>query len=383
MSITKPMPAKPAKPMSLAEKQRQALAAVRQMQEQDASGSTSTTTSAPAAPSTQSGKIGMGSMGSAPGLRTPVTAPGLAAGMQAELERLRKLTSESQILNLPLDRLVEVPGRRRVLTSDAYNQLKLSLKDPRNLNHPIRATPCPEREGYYEVISGHNRLHIFREHGHDTIPSYIDEIDPDQIQRMAFFANLMQTELSDYEKYVGFSQELAATGVQQQELAEAVGFSKGYISKVLCYGSMPTSFHAVLATNPHALPVKQAYPLVQKYRNQPKQLWDSLLPSLNALAQGDMDLSTFVQAAEHILGRKSAAPARSDVVRLGLARALNRSTGKRLVLEFTSSKERERYEEAILKRLDGFQDSEAAPLEPASRQASKQAGKNTGERGRT
>lgn len=350
------------KKKSLAEQQREALLQAQQdMQQEKQQGANHAGQaggSAPTRPATT--PMGLG--------RMPGTAPGLTAHLQAELERLRKLTTDSSILDIPLDRLIEVPGRRRTLSKEAYEQLSLSLKDPKNLIHPITVTPAPDQPGYYRIVSGHNRSSIFREHGHESIKAYISDIADEDVDRLAFFANLMQTELPDYEKYVGLARELEVTGMQQQELAASIGMSKGYLTKVLAYGDMPAAFHDLLRLNPYALPIKQAYPLVVRMRKESKNKWGALLPHLQALCEQETSLAEFLQEADEIIVGKKAAQAALKPILIGKAKVHNRSAGKRLVLEFGSAEERLRYERTIMQRVQDLEESDIALGEDAESQ---------------
>src|SRR5579875_2915561 len=81
---------------------------------------------------------------------------------QARIKELESQLEERAALDVPLDALVEVPGRRRKLTSEQFQELKSNLAQ-----HAL-ATPILVRsvaDGRYEIVAGHNRVAAYRELG--------------------------------------------------------------------------------------------------------------------------------------------------------------------------------------------------------------------------
>lgn len=189
---------------------------------------------------------------------TARTAPGQLIGLQGrihtqqqDIEKLRRALEQHAPSRLPLERLHEVPGRRRRLSTEAYDELRANLqKYP--LANPVIVTV--RADGDWDVLSGNNRVAIYRELGRADIEAVAVEIAPELLDRMAFFSNLLAPSLPDFEKYWNFQQlESGPGGLNRQELAEAVGLSQGHVSRIMAFDRLPDRAKEVLATRPDRL----------------------------------------------------------------------------------------------------------------------------------
>ncbi len=207
--------------------------------------------------------------------RAPKTAPVMlydaSARMHAaeqraeELEaRLREAERDSANLELPLEALHEVPNRKRILTPEQFTELR------ENLRNNALVTPITVRardEGGYEIISGHNRVSVFRELGRLTIPAVVRQSDAAQADINAFYANLLQPALPDYEKYLGFKLIRTLRPSQSQgQIAEIAGVSPSLLSRLLSFEELPAGAHKILAQHPAALGASAASKLASLVR---------------------------------------------------------------------------------------------------------------------
>lgn len=188
----------------------------------------------------------------------PRSAPGqvmqFAVQRDAAIDRAEKAEEELKFLKdgmeIDVDLCDEVPGRRRKLSEQEYADLKANLsKNP--LEHPIIVRKKPD--GRYEIISGANRRAIFKELGRAKIPAFIKNVDDAAAETGAFYANLLQTSLPDYEKYVGFKEWQERTGLMQIDMAEKSGLDKSVISKLFCFDELPDAAKKILRERPHIL----------------------------------------------------------------------------------------------------------------------------------
>lgn len=93
---------------------------------------------------------------------------------QARIKELEAQLEERAALEVPLDALVEVHGRRRKLTSEQFQELKSNLAQ-----HAL-ATPILVRAlagDRYEIVAGHNRVAAYRELGRSTIRANVASIE--------------------------------------------------------------------------------------------------------------------------------------------------------------------------------------------------------------
>lgn len=194
--------------------------------------------------------------------RTPKTAPVMlydatarmhAAEQRAEeLEaRLREAEQNSANLELPLDELHEVAGRKRKLNQEQFDELR------ENLRHNDLVTPItvrPRTEGGYEIVSGHNRVRAYRELGRQSIPAVVRQTEAAQADINAFYANLLQPTLPDYEKYLGFRLiRSLRPHLSQEQIAEMAGVSQSLLSRLLSFDELPDEAHQILSEHPDTL----------------------------------------------------------------------------------------------------------------------------------
>ncbi len=168
-------------------------------------------------------------------------------------------------LELPLADLHEVEGRRRKLTQQEFGELKENLA-----NNPL-VTPItvrPRQEGGYEIISGHNRVRAFRELGRDLIPAVIVDTSDAQADINAFYANLLQTDLPPYEKYLGFKMlQEKQPGLTQAEIARQAGKPESTISELMAFGELPEPVLTLLSHHPSLLGHRAAAQLAAFTKN--------------------------------------------------------------------------------------------------------------------
>ncbi|SAK82145.1 ParB, partition protein [Caballeronia calidae] len=163
---------------------------------------------------------------------------------QAKIKELEEQLANASTLEIVLARLHEVPGRRRYMEPAKYSELRENLRHNK-LVHPVvvRATG----DGSYEIVSGHHRVDAYRELDRQTIRCVLEDGTEDQAEDGAFFANLLQSDLTDYEKYVGLKRfQSKHPELNQTEMSERVGISQSHVSALLSYERLPSEVHAFL-----------------------------------------------------------------------------------------------------------------------------------------
>ncbi|WP_250536174.1 ParB/RepB/Spo0J family partition protein [Caballeronia sp. AZ10_KS36] len=169
---------------------------------------------------------------------------------QARIKELESQLEERAALEVPLDALVEVPGRRRKLTAEQFQELKSNLAQ-----HAL-ATPILIRsiaDGRYEIVAGHNRVAAYRELGRSSIRANVASIDEGEIEFAAFFSNLLSPSLTDFEKYWNFKRLQELSGLSRTEIADSAGLSKSHVSRIFSFDALPDAAKEVLATKPERL----------------------------------------------------------------------------------------------------------------------------------
>ena len=241
----------------------------------------------------------------------PVTAPGATAMMQPTIDALndraksaesraaeaeRHVTDMQSKLNdspkeLALDVLVEVEGRRRRLTPDQFEELRANLAE-NPLVQPVVVKMLSN--GRYELISGHNRVAVYRLLGRANIPVTVADLDDSQVERGAFFANLLQPALPDYEKYLGFKKWQDETGDSQAAMAQKAGTTKNTISRLFAFGELPLEAIELITEKPEALGARYAVELARLAKAGKK---DQVIEAIQVLTLGTISQVEAVKMA--------------------------------------------------------------------------------------
>jgi ParB family chromosome partitioning protein len=209
------------------------------------------------------------------------TAPGqmmaFMAKESAALKENEALRAENEALKsaeISIESIIEVKGRRRVLSSEKFAELV------ENLRQNALAVPVTVRSvggGKFELISGHNRMHAFVALGRKSIPAAVLNFDDVEASKAAFFANLISDTLPDYEKFKGFKLLMAQTGQTQVEVAREAGIAASIVSKIMAFDKLPQEAIEMISVQPDRVSLSA----VDKLKKLP-----GMLDGMKALIEG-------------------------------------------------------------------------------------------------
>jgi ParB family chromosome partitioning protein len=166
----------------------------------------------------------------------------------ARIQDLESAQATGEPLELPVGKLHEVPGRRRYMAPEKYVELRENLRHNK-LVHPV--VVLPRADGEWDIWSGHHRWDAHKDLGKTTIRCVLGTVD-DELEATdgAFFANLMQSDLTDYEKYVGIKRfQTGRNNLSQSEVAERTGLSKQFVSELFAFDRLPAEALAIIESN--------------------------------------------------------------------------------------------------------------------------------------
>ncbi len=228
---------------------------------------------------------------------------------QARIKELESQLEERAALEVALDALVEVPGRRRKLTAEQFQELKSNLAQ-----HAL-ATPILVRsiaDGRYEIVAGHNRVAAYRELGRSSIRANVASIEEGEIEFAAFFSNLLSPSLTDFEKYWNFKRLQELSGLSRTEIADSAGLSKSHVSRIFSFDALPDEAKEALAMKPERLGSNAAQKLAALAEAGKSE---KVVEAVRRLVDDD----TFTQdkAVALVAEKPKATPPSSTVVRAG------------------------------------------------------------------
>jgi ParB family transcriptional regulator, chromosome partitioning protein len=169
---------------------------------------------------------------------------------QTRIKELEHQLSEKASLDVSLDALIEISGRRRKLTPEQYEELKSNLAQ-HSLVTPILVRALADDR--FEIIAGHNRVAAYRDLGRKTIRANVATIDDREIEFAAFFSNLLSPSLSDFEKYWNFKRLQELTGLSRAEIAQSAGLSRAHVARIFSFEALPDDAKIALAEKPERL----------------------------------------------------------------------------------------------------------------------------------
>ena len=144
--------------------------------------------------------------------------------------------SNSMLSELPIKSIKPNPNQpRKDFDEEGIKELADSIKKE-GLLQPIVVRP--EGKGY-QIIAGERRWQACKTLGMKTIPARIMSVDTVETLKLALIENLQRTNLNPIEEAKGFESLIAASGMTQTELAEAVSKSRASIANALRLLDLP------------------------------------------------------------------------------------------------------------------------------------------------
>ncbi|WP_233860011.1 ParB/RepB/Spo0J family partition protein [Paraburkholderia sp. HD33-4] len=280
----------------------------------------------------------------------------LAAELATMRERLENASNAGA--DLPLDQLVEITGRRRKMSKEKFVELRENLRHNK-LIHPVVVRRIDD--GRYEIVSGHHRVDAYREIGREAIRSVIIEGSDDEATDGAFNANLMQSGLTDYEKYLGFKIKLERTqGMTQAKLAELSGLSTTLMSYIFSFDQLPVDVLSMVEEKPDLLGAT-AVAALAGYTKDGKS--EQVTAAVKRLAAGEIDQGQAVKLAAHdpSKAKKPAPTPVTEKIKQGKSLYCEiRRAGSVLRLNFQTDEEAERIQAALRRVLEEESKAKAA-----------------------
>ncbi len=147
-----------------------------------------------------------------------------------------------------LESLMEGPFHLGPLNQERLDGLVENLRQ-NPLSSPIivRATGKP---GVFEIVAGRHRVAAFRILGRLKIIAVLRKLDDDETERVVFYDNLLAPNLSDYEKYLGFSRRQKSKQLTHEQLAAEAGVSRTWVTTLLALDRLPETARDLISRHP-------------------------------------------------------------------------------------------------------------------------------------
>lgn len=161
---------------------------------------------------------------------------GLGKGLEAlipdmlNLNVVEEKVSEERIQMLPIDKIYPNPNQpRKFFNQENINELASSIK-VHGIIQPIVVIPDKEN---YMIIAGERRIRAASSIGLNEVPCIVKHYDKKQLLEIALIENLQRQDLNVIEEARAYQYLIDQYNVKQDELSEALGKSRSYISNIL------------------------------------------------------------------------------------------------------------------------------------------------------
>lgn len=268
-----------------------------------------------------------------------------------ELEgMLKKADGGAQGIEISLDQLQEIDGRRRRLSEQEYAELRENLRN-NELVTPI--TVRRRAQGGYEIISGHNRVAVYREIQRTAIAAVIRNTEEAQAGIDAFYANLLQPDLPDYEKYLGFCMiQKKRPTMSHEDIADMAGVSRSQITKLMAFSGLPENVHVLLREHVNAVGANAAL----EFAKLTKQgMGGHVIDAVLKIIAGELDQAQAVRFAALKVEKPKSTKPEPITIRAGKGGSVYcafRRVDKVIRLEFKTSEEAEAIQKVITQVLE-------------------------------
>lgn len=148
------------------------------------------------------------------------------------------------VLHVPVDNIRPNPHQpRKEFNEERLGELADSIK-AHGLIQPITVRYIGEKR--FELISGERRLRASKLAGLEEIPSYIREVNDDDIISYALIENIQREDLNPIEVAMGYQRLVEEAGYTQAQVAERVGKNRSTVTNMLRLLNLPAFIQAGL-----------------------------------------------------------------------------------------------------------------------------------------
>ena len=148
------------------------------------------------------------------------------------------------VLSIPVNHIRANPHQpRKDFNPESLNELADSIKK-HGLIQPITVRYIGEKR--FELISGERRLRASKIAGAEKIPSYVREVNDEQMIAFALIENIQREELNPLEVAMGYQRLMEECDYTQGEVAERVGKNRSTVTNMMRLLQLPDFLQAAL-----------------------------------------------------------------------------------------------------------------------------------------
>ena len=205
--------------------------------------------------------------------------PAVAAGRLPRLDG--ELDADGKPFLVPIGLIEGSPYQTSPINADKVSELVENLgKNPLSSPVVLRRNAL----GKLELIAGRHRVEAYKRLGRTDIEAVLRDLSDDDAEKLVFYDNLFAPSMTDFQKYLGFSQRRTRLGLTHAQLAEESGVDRSTVSRLLAFDGLPGQVMDILKEAPHAVSSIMAVEFVELAKKNPSLAVDAV----TAIAIGEM-----------------------------------------------------------------------------------------------
>lgn len=160
---------------------------------------------------------------------------GLSAliGDKPAVDNILKEESKSKINSvdyISIEKIITKEDQpRKDFDKEALKDLSESIK----VHGVIQPILLRKKQDKYEIIAGERRYRASKIAGLKEIPSIITDVDNEDAAKLAIIENIQREDLNPIEEAMAYKQLMENFNLKQEELANAIGKSRSYITNTI------------------------------------------------------------------------------------------------------------------------------------------------------
>jgi ParB family chromosome partitioning protein len=136
---------------------------------------------------------------------------------------------------------------RRTMDETALQELADSIAK-RGILQPLLVRPTPGVAGSYQIIAGERRWRAAQKAKLHEVPVLVRQLSDADAMAAGLVENLQRADLNAVEEAAGYQRLLTEFGMTQEQLGEAIGKSRSYISHTLRVLNLPEQVLTMVRT---------------------------------------------------------------------------------------------------------------------------------------
>jgi ParB family chromosome partitioning protein len=152
------------------------------------------------------------------------------------------------VQSLPVDAMGPSPYQpRRAMDETLLEELANSIRQ-RGILQPLLVRPTPGVAGSYQIIAGERRWRAAQKAQLHEVPVLVRDLSDADAMAAGLVENLQRADLNAVEEAAGYDRLLTEFGMTQDQLAEAIGKTRSYISHTMRILKLPEQVQAMVRT---------------------------------------------------------------------------------------------------------------------------------------